>query len=69
MNAGMTKLAPLADSSEGLFDEITGVNFKGAYFTVLTVQRAGQGLKAKLEVATLPLRAARTRSARRLRLR
>jgi NAD(P)-dependent dehydrogenase (short-subunit alcohol dehydrogenase family) len=58
VNAGITKLAPLADSSEGLFEEITGVNFTGAYFTV---QRAGQGLKAKLEVATLPLRAARTR--------
>ena len=34
VNAGMAKFAPLADSSEGLFDEITGVSFKGAYFTV-----------------------------------
>jgi len=34
VNAGIAKFAPLADSSEGLFDEITGTNFKGAYFTV-----------------------------------
>ena len=34
VNAGIAKFAPLADSSEALFDEITGANFKGAYFTV-----------------------------------
>src|SRR5271169_1423782 len=30
VNAGIAKFAPLADSSEALFDEITGANFKGA---------------------------------------
>jgi NAD(P)-dependent dehydrogenase (short-subunit alcohol dehydrogenase family) len=34
VNAGIAKFAPLADSSEALFDQITGANFKGAYFTV-----------------------------------
>ena len=34
VNAGIEKFAPLADSSEVLFDEITRVSFKGAYFTV-----------------------------------
>ncbi len=34
VNAGIAKFAPLADSSEALFDEISGANFKGAYFTV-----------------------------------
>ena len=34
-NAGIGRFAPVADTTEALFDEITGVNFKGAYFTVL----------------------------------
>ncbi len=34
VNAGIAKFSPLADSSEALFDEISGANFKGAYFTV-----------------------------------
>lgn len=34
VNAGIAKFAPLADSTEALFDEIADVNIKGAYFTV-----------------------------------
>jgi NAD(P)-dependent dehydrogenase (short-subunit alcohol dehydrogenase family) len=34
VNAGIAKFAPLADSTEALFDEIAGINIKGAYFTV-----------------------------------
>jgi len=34
VNAGIAKFAPLADSSEALFDEMTDTNVKGAYFTV-----------------------------------
>jgi NAD(P)-dependent dehydrogenase (short-subunit alcohol dehydrogenase family) len=34
-NAGIGRFAPVADTTEALFDEITGVNFKGAYFTIL----------------------------------
>jgi NAD(P)-dependent dehydrogenase (short-subunit alcohol dehydrogenase family) len=34
VNAGIAKFAPLADSSEALFDEMTDANVKGAYFTV-----------------------------------
>lgn len=34
VNAGVAKFAPVADSTEALFDEITDTNFKGAYFTV-----------------------------------
>ena len=34
VNAGIAKFAPLADSTETLFDEMTDVNVKGAYFTV-----------------------------------
>jgi NAD(P)-dependent dehydrogenase (short-subunit alcohol dehydrogenase family) len=34
VNAGIAKFAPLADSTEALFDEISDVNIKGAYFTV-----------------------------------
>jgi NAD(P)-dependent dehydrogenase (short-subunit alcohol dehydrogenase family) len=34
VNAGIAKFAPLADSTEALFDEMTDANFKGAYFTV-----------------------------------
>ncbi len=33
-NAGIAKFAPLVDSGEALFDEMTDANFKGAYFTV-----------------------------------
>jgi NAD(P)-dependent dehydrogenase (short-subunit alcohol dehydrogenase family) len=32
-NAGIAKFAPLAESTEELFDEMTSTNFKGAYFT------------------------------------
>src|SRR5277367_2149239 len=32
-NAGVAKFAPLAESTEELFDEMTNTNFKGAYFT------------------------------------
>jgi NAD(P)-dependent dehydrogenase (short-subunit alcohol dehydrogenase family) len=32
-NAGIAKFAPLAESTEELFDEMTNTNFKGAYFT------------------------------------
>ncbi len=34
VNAGVGRFAPLAESNEALFDEITDANFKGAYFTV-----------------------------------
>jgi NAD(P)-dependent dehydrogenase (short-subunit alcohol dehydrogenase family) len=34
VNAGIAKFAPLAESSEALFDEMTDANFKGAFFTV-----------------------------------
>jgi NAD(P)-dependent dehydrogenase (short-subunit alcohol dehydrogenase family) len=34
VNAGIAKFAPLAESSEALFDEMTDANVKGAYFTV-----------------------------------
>jgi NAD(P)-dependent dehydrogenase (short-subunit alcohol dehydrogenase family) len=34
VNAGIAKFAPLADSGEALFDEMTDANVKGAYFTV-----------------------------------
>jgi NAD(P)-dependent dehydrogenase (short-subunit alcohol dehydrogenase family) len=33
-NAGIAKFAPIAQLSEALFDEISGINFKGAFFTV-----------------------------------
>ncbi|MCI0389904.1 MAG: SDR family oxidoreductase [Acidobacteria bacterium] len=33
-NAGIAKFAPVAQLPEELFDEICGVNFKGAFFTV-----------------------------------
>jgi NAD(P)-dependent dehydrogenase (short-subunit alcohol dehydrogenase family) len=33
-NAGLAKLAPVADTDEATFDEIVGTDFKGAYFTV-----------------------------------
>ena len=32
-NAGVAKFAPLAESTEELFDDMTDTNFKGAYFT------------------------------------
>jgi NAD(P)-dependent dehydrogenase (short-subunit alcohol dehydrogenase family) len=34
VNAGIAKFAPLADSSEAFYDEMTDINVKGAYFTV-----------------------------------
>ena len=34
-NAGIAKFAPLNDYPEALFDEVCGVNFKGAFFTVV----------------------------------
>lgn len=34
VNAGVGKFAPLGETTEGLFDEIMDINFKGAYFTV-----------------------------------
>ena len=33
-NAGIAKFAPLAETPESLFDQISDINFKGAYFTV-----------------------------------
>lgn len=33
-NAGIAKFAPVESLSEELFDEVCGVNFKGAFFTV-----------------------------------
>lgn len=34
VNAGIAQFAPIADSSEELFDAMTDTNFKGAYFTI-----------------------------------
>jgi NAD(P)-dependent dehydrogenase (short-subunit alcohol dehydrogenase family) len=34
VNAGVAKFAPLADTSEGTYDEQFDINIKGAYFTV-----------------------------------
>src|SRR5262249_44397938 len=34
INAAQANLAPIADTSETLFDEMIGINFKGAYFTL-----------------------------------
>ena len=34
-NAGIAKFAPLDDYSEALFDEVSDINFKGAFFTVV----------------------------------
>ncbi len=33
-NAGIAKFTPLADMPETLFDELTGIHFKGTFFTV-----------------------------------
>ena len=33
-NAGIAKFAPLDDYPEALFDEVSDINFKGAFFTV-----------------------------------
>jgi NAD(P)-dependent dehydrogenase (short-subunit alcohol dehydrogenase family) len=33
-NAGVAKLAPFADSSEALFDELFNINVKGVFFTI-----------------------------------
>ena len=33
-NAGIGRFAPVADTTEALFDEITNTNFKGVYFTM-----------------------------------
>ena len=34
VNAGVAKFAPLADTSEGAYDEMFDINIKGAYFTI-----------------------------------
>jgi NAD(P)-dependent dehydrogenase (short-subunit alcohol dehydrogenase family) len=34
-NAGVAKFAPLDDYPEALFDEVCGINFKGAFYTVV----------------------------------
>jgi len=34
VNAGIGRFLPFGDTPEALFDEITDINFKGAYFTV-----------------------------------
>jgi len=34
VNAGVAKVAPLAETSEGMFDEQFDINVKGAYFTI-----------------------------------
>ena len=34
VNAGVAKFAPLAQTTESLFDEQFGINVKGAYFTI-----------------------------------
>ncbi len=34
VNAGVAKFAPIAETSEGLFDEHFDINIKGAYFTI-----------------------------------
>lgn len=34
VNAGVAKFASLADTSEGLFDELFDINIRGAYFTI-----------------------------------
>ncbi len=33
-NAGIGKFLPVSDATEAVFDEITDINFKGAYFTI-----------------------------------
>ena len=33
-NAGVARLGPLADTTEQMFDNVLGANFRGAYFTV-----------------------------------
>lgn len=34
INAGITKIAPIEQTTEDMFDEVMNVNFKGAYFTL-----------------------------------
>jgi NAD(P)-dependent dehydrogenase (short-subunit alcohol dehydrogenase family) len=34
VNAGIAKFAPLADTTEGTYDEMFDINIKGAYFTI-----------------------------------
>ncbi len=34
VNAGIAKFSPLTEFTEALFDEVCGINFKGAFFTV-----------------------------------
>lgn len=34
INAGVTKIAPMEQTTEEMFDEVMNVNFKGAYFTL-----------------------------------
>lgn len=33
-NAGIAQFAPITDATEELFDAMTGINFKGTYFTI-----------------------------------
>jgi len=37
INAGTAQFAPIADTSEALFDQLMDINFKGAFFTVQTL--------------------------------
>lgn len=34
VNAGIAKVSPLSDTTESFFDQVTDINFKGAFFTV-----------------------------------
>jgi NAD(P)-dependent dehydrogenase (short-subunit alcohol dehydrogenase family) len=34
VNAGIARFAPIQETTEALFDEVIGINFKGTYFTV-----------------------------------
>jgi len=34
VNAGVAKFAPIAETSEGMYDEMFDINIKGAYFTI-----------------------------------
>lgn len=34
INAGITKIAPIEQTTEDMFDDVMNVNFKGAYFTL-----------------------------------
>lgn len=34
VNAGVAKVSPLSDTTEAFFDQVSNINFKGAFFTV-----------------------------------